>query len=362
MSLIRQLAANVYANPSNERYVIKTALYEAYNYAINDHYTKAKDLMLMHKIPESSMGEGTILMVYNRVLVQIGLCAFRKGMILESKEILDEICTQQRGKEMMGQTMPKTSVREDKRKLFPYHLHINMETLESIYLMCVMLLEVPFIVSGEKEIEKKNVNKLFQKLWNIYERNEYNGPPENYKDLIYAALKELAKGDWKQCFEYLNQLNCWKKMSNSDEIKKKIKEIIKQQAFKTFIFAMKTSSHTLRFENLEGIFELPIASLCSITCKMIRSRELKARLDYKTNSLIIGQNDLTGLETLANKLTTKISTVQNINEKLFDAKFVGVGFKDLQDAAELIQTKKSKRNYIMGGKKPHHNNKGRRNH
>jgi len=360
-SFIRKLASNVYDSKTADKYIAKTALYEAYNYAINDQYTKAKDLLLMSKIPENSnnASEGTILMVYNRALVQLAICAFRRGMILEAKEILDEICTGTRVKEMLGQTIPKTNGKEDRRKLFPYHLHISFETIESIYLMCVMLIEVPFIVSGEKELDKRNVNKLFQKLWNLYEKNEYNGPPENHKDFIYAGLKELAKGDWKQCFDYLSQLNCWRKLSNSETIKEKILEIVKQQAYKSFIFAMKSSSHTLRFEHLQDIFELSIDRLSSITCKMIRSKELKARLDYQTQSLIIGQNDLTYLESLSNRLTQKIMGVQNINEKLFDAKYVGVGFQEISQTADIVLThKKSKRNYIMGKK----TNKTRRTH
>ena len=169
---IRELSSNVYKAPANEKYVIKTALYEAYNYAINDEYIKAKDQMLMYKIPENTnMGEGTILMVYNRALVQLGICAFRRGMIIEAKLILDDICTQLKVKELLGQTMPKTSAREDKRKQIPYHLHISFETVESVYLICVMLLEVPFIVAGEKEMEKRNVNKLFQRLWYLYDKN-----------------------------------------------------------------------------------------------------------------------------------------------------------------------------------------------
>lgn len=118
----------------------------------------------------------------------------------------------------------------------------------------------------------------------------------------------------------------WSRICNAEQIKKNILEIVKKQAYKSFIFAMKGSSHTLRFEHLQDIFELSMEKLCSITCKMIRSKELKARLDYQTNSLIIGQNDLTYLEKLANNVASKIAVVSNINEKLFDAKYVGVGF------------------------------------
>jgi len=118
----------------------------------------------------------------------------------------------------------------------------------------------------------------------------------------------------------------WSRICNAEQIKKNILEIVKKQAYRSFIFAMKGSSHTLRFEHLQDIFELSMEKLCSITCKMIRGKELKARLDYQTNSLIIGQNDLTYLEKLANNVASKIAVVSNINEKLFDAKYVGVGF------------------------------------
>ena len=129
-------------------------------------------------------------------------------------------------------------------------------------------------------------------------------------------------------------------MSNSDETKQIILTYVKIQAFKSFIFAMKMSSHTLRFEHLEKIFDLPIATLCSITCKMIRTKELKASLDYETKSLIIGQNELTILESHSSKLSQKINIIQNINEKFFDAKFGGVGFQDTSAIVDSIQTKR----------------------
>lgn len=29
------------------------------------------------------------------------------------------------------------------------------------------------------------------------------------RDLIYAASKELGKGDWEKCWEWLLQINLW---------------------------------------------------------------------------------------------------------------------------------------------------------
>lgn len=57
-------------------------------------------------------------------------------------------------------------------------------------------------------------------------------------------------------------------------------------------------------------------------------------------SLIIGQNELTHLESIGNKLTQKIAGVQNINEKLFDAKFIGTGFQETIASTEIVSTNK----------------------
>jgi len=44
-AFIRELAANIYDSNPAEKYISKTGLYEAYNYALNDEYVKSKDLM-----------------------------------------------------------------------------------------------------------------------------------------------------------------------------------------------------------------------------------------------------------------------------------------------------------------------------
>lgn len=51
-------------------------------------------------------------------------------------------------------------------------------------------------------------------------------------------------------------------------------------------------------------------------------------------------------------MSEKINTVQNINEKFFDAKFGGVGFLETGPSADTIQTNKNrnKKNYMMGKK------------
>lgn len=86
------------------------------------------------------------------------------GNIKEAKILLDELCTSGKINSYLYQEVSKNSeVREDRRSLVPYHLRLNFENIESVYLVSVILLEVPYLVSGN--YDESSVNKLFLKLW-----------------------------------------------------------------------------------------------------------------------------------------------------------------------------------------------------
>lgn len=43
------------------------------------------------------------------------------------------------------------------------------------------------------------------------------------RELIYAASKELGKGDWLKCWEWIKQVPLWTKFTNHEQIMNLIK-------------------------------------------------------------------------------------------------------------------------------------------
>jgi translation initiation factor 3 subunit C len=343
---VSSLTKMIYNKIPDSNIIIKTALLESFNHAINDRYHQAKDLLLMYNVAErSSLTDVVIGSYYNRAVAALGLCAFRMAKIEECQTILEEICNSGKLKDLLNQTSLKGYTEpNEKRGLVPYHMSMSIESIESAYFVAVMINEAPMLVAQLNDPEKKYSSKLFQKLWQYYEKNVMNGPPENHRDLIYCAIKDLMKGEWRNCFNYLCQLRIWTKIHNSDSIKNLYLDIIKQQAFKSFVVSIKNTYHFLKFERLAEIFELPSSKLVSITCEMIHNNEIQAKLDSQTACLVTGKRELGDLETVSEKINQKIYSTINLNEKLFDVKFAEVNFSELlsQNDPQFRNIKKTK--------------------
>ena len=78
----------------------RAMLCQIYFLALHDEYYRARDMMLMSHLQET-IGSFDVQtqILYNRTLVQVGLCAFRKGLVYDAQNTLQEICGSGRQKE-----------------------------------------------------------------------------------------------------------------------------------------------------------------------------------------------------------------------------------------------------------------------
>ena len=272
--------------------------------------------------------------LFNRTLVQVGLCAFRVGLIYEAQNTLQDICGSGRQKELLAQGVmiqrysqvsPEQERLERQRQL-PFHMHINLELLECVYLTCSMLLEIPLLAQtgSSPDIKKRIISKTYRRLLEFHERQIFTGPPENTRDHVMQASKALAAGEWKKAAELINSIKIWELMAQSDKIKAMLAEQIQEEGLRTYLFTYAPFYDTLAVGTLSSMFELSERRVAAVVSKMISHEELAAALDQVNSAIIFRKGvELSRLQSLALTLSDKASGLIEANERTLEQRTQG---------------------------------------
>jgi translation initiation factor 3 subunit C len=323
-----------------------------YHHALLNDFHTARDMLLVSHLQESiHTADVATQILYNRTVVQLGLCAFRSGMIKEAQATLQDIFTTQRVKELLAQgvhqqrfqTLTPEQEKAERQRQLPFHMHINTELLEAAFLVSSMLVEIPLLASLESEEQKRKVvSKPFRRLLDFADRQVFTGPPESTRDHIMQASKALQDGEWQKCRDLIQSITIWSLMPEAAAVKEMLAKCavrvsyltsfsslvcrrIQEQGLRTYLFTYAPHYSTLSLALLSRAFSLPLRTVTSIVSKMIWNEELSASLDQSGSAVVFHRIELSRTQQLAQVVAEKLSAIVEQNEKVLDLKFGGTG-------------------------------------
>jgi len=331
-NLIRALCIHLYKS-DNTILRTRAMLSHIYHHAYHNDFHTARDMLLMSHLQETiHSADVPTQILYNRTVVQLGLCAFRCGLIKEAQSTLQDLFTTQRVKELLAQgvhqqkfqVLTSEQERTERQRQLPFHMHINTELLEAAFLVSSMLVEIPLLASLDSEEQKrKAISKPFRRLLDFADRQVFTGPPETTRDHIMQASKALQDGDWEHCRDLVQSIKIWSLMPEAASVKDKLAKRIQEEGLRTYLYTYSTHYTSLSLSLLSRTFSLPVRSVASIASKMIWGEELSASLDQSAGVVVFHRTELSHTQQLALTLAEKVNSLVEQNEKALDAKLGG---------------------------------------
>merc|ERR1719317_1311684 len=271
----------VYAKDSTDRLRTRAILCHIYHHAIHDQWFEARDLMLMSHLQDTiSHSDPLTQILYNRTMVQLGLCGFRHAEIRDAHNALLDIQLGGRSKELLAQGLlpqrhhERSSEQEkiEKQRQMPFHMHINLELLECVYLVSAMLIEIPYMAAHEFDARRRMISKSFHHQLKNSERQSLVGPPESMREHVVAASKAMRNGDWNKARDFIinDKMNgkVWDLFYDADGVRGMLVKKIQEESLRTYLFTYSNVYDSISIPVLADLFELDTTAVHAVVSKM----------------------------------------------------------------------------------------------
>lgn len=331
--IMDRLCKFIYSKDRTDRIRTCAILCHIYHHALHSRWYQARDLMLMSHLQDNIQhADPPVQILYNRTMVQLGICAFRQGMIKDAHNALLDIQSSGRAKELLGQGLLMRNMQErnaeqekiEKRRQVPFHMHINLELLECVYLVSAMLLEIPYMAAHEFDARRRMISKQFHHQLRVGERQPLLGPPESMREHVVAASKAMKMGDWRTCHSFIinEKMNSkvWDLFPEIQKVREMLVRKIQEESLRTYLFTYSSVYDSISMATLSEMFELEMPTVHSIISKMIINEELMASLDQPTQTVMMHRTEPTSLQNMALKLAEKLGNLVENNERVSDLK------------------------------------------
>merc|ERR550519_3067904 len=336
LQIMDKLCKYIYGKDLTDRVRTRAILCHIYHHAIHDNWYEARDLMLMSHLQDTITHSDPLTQIlYNRTMVQLGLCGFRHAEIRDAHNALLDIQLGGRSKELLAQGLLPQRHNErsndqekiEKQRQMPFHKHINLEMLECVYLVSAMLLEIPYMAAHEYDARRRMISKSYYQQLRSSERQALVGPPESMREHIVAASKAMRNGDWRKARDFIvnDKMNAkvWDLFYDADSVRAVISGKIQEESLRTYLFTFSNVYDSISIKQLAEMFELEENCVHALVSKMIIAEELMASLDQPTQCIVMHRTEPSRVQALALQLSDKVSQLVENNERLLEQRGLG---------------------------------------
>jgi len=347
LHLMDKLCKYIYSKDSTDRLRTRAILCHIYHNAIHDNWYEARDLMLMSHLQDSvHHSDPATQILYNRTMVQLGLCGFRHAAIKDAHNALLDIQLGGRSKELLAQGLlpqrqhERSSEQEkiEKSRQMPFHMHINLEMLECVYLVSAMLIEIPYLSAHEYDARRRMISKSYYQQLRSSERQALVGPPESMREHVVAASKAMRNGDWKKARDFIinDKMNAkvWDLFYDADSVRSMLSRKIQEESMRTYLFTYSNVYDSISIPMLADMFELEVNAVHALVSKMIINEELMASLDQPSQCIVMHRTEPSRLQSLALQLSDKIGQLVENNERLLEQRGQSWGPRNWENRGE----------------------------
>ncbi|XP_057332990.1 eukaryotic translation initiation factor 3 subunit C [Microplitis mediator] len=333
VQVMEKLCKYVYAHDGTDRLRTRAILSHIYHHALHDNWFQARDLILMSHLQETIQhSDPATQILYNRTIAHLGLCAFRHANIKDAHNCLVDLMMTGKVKELLAQGLlpqrqherSKEQEKIEKQRQMPFHMHINLELLECVYLVSAMLIEIPYMAAHEFDARRRMISKTFYQQLRSSERQSLVGPPESMREHVVAAAKAMRNGNWSACNNFIinEKMNAkvWDLFYQADKARAMLTRLIKEEALRTYLFTYSHVYDSISMPTLADMFQLKRPVVHSIISKMIINEELMASLDDPSETVVMHRSEPSRLQSLALQLTDKVNNFVDSNERIFEMK------------------------------------------
>ncbi|XP_058460133.1 eukaryotic translation initiation factor 3 subunit C [Malaya genurostris] len=323
----------IYAKDQTDRLRTRAILSHIFHHALHDNWFQARDLVLMSHLQETiHHSDPPTQILYNRTMANLGLCAFRHGNVKDAHQCLVDLMMTGKPKELLAQGLVPQRQNErsleqekvEKQRQMPFHMHINLELLECVYLVSAMLLEIPYMAAHEFDARRRMISKTFYQQLRSSERQSLVGPPESMREHVVAAAKAMRHGDWNACANFIvnkkMNVKVWDLFYEADRVREMLARFIKEESLRTYLFTYSNVYASISVPYLSEMFDLPKSKVHSLISKMIINEELMASLDDPTETVVLHRSEPSRLQALSMQLSDKVTNLVDSNERIFEMK------------------------------------------